>query len=123
MNVSTPGNEETHGGDKSTLRTYDKKVPMLNQKGTVIPHKQLSAWKRHRRRDVDVRGRQLAGLLMSETIAPLAKHRAAAMLKDASAEQLAAIVWPAAEAWFNDKEILALQEVLDRLRAAEREIR
>jgi hypothetical protein len=37
-------------------------------------------------------------------------------LKDASADQLAAIVWPAAEAWFNNRELLALQEILDRLR-------
>jgi hypothetical protein len=41
-------------------------------------------------------------------------------VKDASADQLAAIVWPAAEAWFNNRELLALQEVFDRLRAAER---
>jgi hypothetical protein len=36
-------------------------------------------------------------------------------LKDASIDQLVAIVWPAAEAWFNNRELLALQEVLDRL--------
>jgi hypothetical protein len=59
-------------------------------------------------------------VIAGETSAPLAKHRAAAMLKDASAEELASIVWPAASAWFNDRELLALQEILDRLRAAER---
>ena len=42
-------------------------------------------------------------------------------LKGASVADLAALVWPAAEAWFTNKELLALQEVLDRLRAAARE--
>jgi hypothetical protein len=35
-------------------------------------------------------------------------------LKAASVDHLAAIVWPAAEAWFNNRELLALQEILDR---------
>ena len=42
-------------------------------------------------------------------------------LKTASVDDLAAIVWPAAEAWFNNKELLALQEIIDRFRAAARE--
>jgi hypothetical protein len=37
-------------------------------------------------------------------------------LKAESVDHLAAIVWPAAEAWFNNRELLALQEILDRLR-------
>jgi hypothetical protein len=37
-------------------------------------------------------------------------------LKNESLDALAAIVWRAAEAWFCNRELLALQEILDRLR-------